>query len=109
MGPNRFTRRRALAPVSLGVTGDRQVSSPPGYLPSERAGQVEGQMRPHPDQLKPTRTALGVCHACTAIVYKGDSLAMAGGHLLHGGCCPGGLAQGAPPPPGLTPSVAQHA
>ncbi len=100
MEPNRFTRRRALAPVVSGLTGDRQVSSPPDYLPSDLAGQVEGQMILHPDQVKPTRTALGVCQACTAIVYTGDSLAMAGGHLLHGGCCPGGLAQGAPPPLG---------
>ena len=64
----------------------RQGGSPSRHLPSDRAERVELQLRARADQLKPSRTALGVCRVCTGIVYTGDSLAMAGGSLLHGEC-----------------------
>ena len=39
------------------------------------------------EELRPGVTPLGVCHVCSRVVYAGDSLAMAGGYLLHDGCC----------------------
>jgi hypothetical protein len=59
-------------------------------LSSERAGEIEVQLRARSEKLKPRGTALGICHACATIVYSGDSLAIVGGVLQHDDCTPGG-------------------
>jgi hypothetical protein len=79
----------------------RRIIFSPRRLPPDRARQVDEQLRARADQLKPRRTPLGICHACATIVYTGDSLAITGGHLLHGDCSPevpGGDAPSDPPP-----------
>ena len=60
-----------------------------GFIRRHSAGAASGAKAPHEPHLEPTqqRTPLGVCRACATIVYTGDTLAMAGGYLLHGECC----------------------
>jgi hypothetical protein len=61
-------------------------SSPPNRpRPSDRAADGRVQLPGGAEQPKP-RTPLGICHVCAAIIRSGDSLAIAGGHLLHAEC-----------------------
>jgi hypothetical protein len=71
-------------------------------LSPTRAEEVDTRLRARAEQLKPMRelhprpTALGICRACTTIVYAGDSLAMVGGYLLHDACAPSGKRHSTP-------------
>jgi hypothetical protein len=58
-------------------------------LSSERAGEVEAQLRTRSEQLKPKGTALGLCRACGEVVYAGHALAMLGAHVQHADCTAG--------------------
>ena len=49
-------------------------------------GAVE-PIRTSCERVESQRTPLGICRSCTLIVYADDTLAMAGGYLLHGHCC----------------------
>ena len=52
------------------------------------SGESAGEpIRAACERVESQRTPLGICRACTLIVYAGDELAMAGGYLLHGHCC----------------------
>ena len=53
-------------------------------LSEEGAGEP---IRASCERVESQRTPLGICRACTLIIYAGDTLAMAGGYLLHGQCC----------------------
>ena len=57
-------------------------------LSSTRVGEGEGRLAARAEQPRPSGTPLGCCRACGAIVYGGDSLAMAGVYVLHGECMP---------------------
>ena len=70
----------------------RRPSSARRRLSSERAGEVEVQLRARAEQLKPRGTPLGLCHSCGRVVYASDSLAITGVHLQHGDCPPAGPA-----------------
>ncbi len=67
----------------------RPIGSARRRLSSERAGEVEVQLRARAEQLKPRGTPLGLCHLCGRLVHGGDSLAITGGRLQHGHCPPG--------------------
>ena len=62
-------------------------------FPSDRTDRLERTLRARAEQLKPleplrpSATALGLCQACSRIVYAGDSLAMAGISVFHAECC----------------------
>lgn len=68
----------------------RPIGSARRRLSSERAGEVEVQLRARAEQLKPRGTPLGLCHLCGTLVYGGDSLAITGGLPQHRDCLPGG-------------------
>ena len=55
-------------------------------LSPARAEGVESQLRARVERLRTRPVALGICRSCRAVVYSGDSLAMAGGYLFHGDC-----------------------
>lgn len=57
-------------------------------LSSTRVDEVEARLQARAEQLRRRGTPLGCCRECGAIVYAGDSLAMAGACVLHDECLP---------------------
>ena len=69
------------------------MASAPPRFPSDRPERLERNLRARAAQLKPleprrpTATPVGLCPACSTIVYAGDSLAMVGISVFHADCC----------------------
>ena len=68
------------------------MSSSPRRLSPDRAAGVEARLRARSEQLKPTElstapgTPLGICRACSTLVYAGDGAAVVGRSLILRKC-----------------------
>ena len=55
-------------------------------VPPDRADRVEHQVRARAEQMKTRGTPLGICPACSSVVYGGDQLVLTAGSPLHATC-----------------------